>query len=580
MNCSSCNAENVENARFCAKCGAVMPATAEEEKDPFIGQKLGGRYVVKRMLGEGGMGRVYEAERGMAGEVQRIAIKTLHAHLSRDEQTRARFNRECATMVKLKHPNTIRVEDFGEAPDGTLYIAMEFVDGTNVSKEIETNGPMSPDRVERILDQVCGSLSEAHKAGIIHRDLKPENVVLTNVGDDTDVVKVLDFGIAARKDKTDTAKEQKLTQQGMVLGTPPYMSPEQFTGKELDARSDIYSLGVMAYEMLTGRLPFDASTPWEWATQHLSAQPFPFEDSPTVTDIPGKMKTAILRALSKNPAGRQDSARAFLEELRSGEARRLTSPGLDSAPHPPNPGATAAMQPYESDKGRTQVGTPIHHPSIPGVESSLPPGGGMMGPPGGMGPVIPVPVAPMTSPAPPNNKGLIFGLMGLVGFGLLIIVGLIAKSAFKKSGSDETLTPITGSSATGPATVAPLPSGGVPPVDTTTLPKLPTTSTAAGTSTGTSKPATSKLTGEEACNDARRRATGGDITGAMAPYQNCSGPDKDNTRRVIAASVPGAVRTSVFRGDCKGARANAAAGSQVGAPSINVDQQYPQCKGK
>jgi serine/threonine-protein kinase len=555
-----------------------MPVQTEEEKDPFIGQKLGGRYVVKRMLGEGGMGRVYEAERGMAGEVQRIAIKTLHSHLSKDEQTRARFNRECATMVKLKHPNTIRVEDFGEADDGTLYIAMEFVDGISVSKEIEDHGPMSPDRVERILDQVCGSLSEAHKAGIIHRDLKPENVVLTNVGDDMDVVKVLDFGIAARKGQTDSAKEQKLTQQGMVLGTPPYMSPEQFTGKELDARSDIYSLGVMAYEMLTGRLPFDASTPWEWATQHLSAQPFPFEDSPTVTDIPGKMKAAILKALSKNPASRQDSARAFLDELRSGEARRLTSPGIDSAPHVTNPGATAAMQPYEADKGQTQMGVPIHHPSIPGAESMPPVVGASnlgMG-----GPVIPVPAAPMTTPAPPNNKGLIYGLMGLVGVGVLVMVGLIVRSVTKKSGPDLAFTPVNGTSAGGPTTVAPLPSGTLPTADPN-QPKLPSTSTTTGVGTPatTAKP-TSKLSGEEACNDARRRAGNGDVNGAMGPYQNCSGPEKENTRRAIAAAVPNAVRTSVFRGDCKGARSTAASGSQVGAPSINVDQQYPQCKGK
>src|SRR5205814_8361051 len=144
--------------------------------------------------------------------------------------------------------------------------------------------------------QIAGSLEEAHQQGVIHRDLKPENVVLTQRAGEKDVVKLLDFGIAARTESADAQREQKLTQQGMVLGTPPYMSPEQFTGKSLDARSDIYSLAVMAYEMLTGRLPFEAETPWQWATQHMTAHPFPFESSPIAASAPAAMKQAILPA--------------------------------------------------------------------------------------------------------------------------------------------------------------------------------------------------------------------------------------------------------------------------------------------
>ncbi|RYE74053.1 MAG: serine/threonine protein kinase, partial [Myxococcales bacterium] len=333
MNCPTCQHDNVDNARFCAKCGTLLPTQAEEEVDRLLGQTVGGRYRIVKLLGEGGMGRVYEAERSMAGVVQRIAIKTLHQHLSSDAQVVARFNRECATLVGLKHPNTIRVEDFGQTDDGTLYIAMEFVDGVNVGQELERRGAMPPERVERIMEQICGSLAEAHKTGIVHRDLKPDNIVLMNVGEDIDVVKVLDFGIAARKESADAKKEAKLTQQGMVLGTPPYMSPEQFMGKELDPRSDIYSLGVMAYEMLTGKLPFDANTPWEWATKHMTAQPFPFEDMPTTTDIPGKMKHAIMRALSKNTSERQDNVKLFFEELRSGKIDNSLRPSLVSVPN-------------------------------------------------------------------------------------------------------------------------------------------------------------------------------------------------------------------------------------------------------
>ena len=158
------------------------------------------------------------------------------------------------TIAELQHPNTIQVYDFGSTPDGILYIVMEFLQGKSLADTLEAGGAMAPERAVAILEQVCGSLEEAHRRGIVHRDLKPDNVVLVERAGKKDFVKVLDFGIAKRSNEEDK-NEQKLTQQGMVLGTPPYMSPEQFTGQPIDLRSDIYSLGVMAYEMLTGKLP-------------------------------------------------------------------------------------------------------------------------------------------------------------------------------------------------------------------------------------------------------------------------------------------------------------------------------------
>ena len=284
----------------------------------------------------------------IAGVTQRIAIKTLHQHLSNDAQVVARFNRECATVVQLKHPNTIRMEDFGQTEDGTLYIAMEFVAGRPLSEVIEKEGPLSPERVTKIMRQVCGVLDEAHQQGVIHRDLKPENIVLTNRAGETDFVKVLDFGIAARTEGTDTQKEQKLTQQGMVLGTPPYMSPEQFTGKALDARSDIYSLAVMAYEMLTRKLPFEADTPWQWATQHMTAQPIAFEVSAPATNIPPAMKAAILKGLSKNRDEREPTARDFFAEFSEGARMTVVSS--------PNHAATGTPKPCFS-RSRTSSGS-------------------------------------------------------------------------------------------------------------------------------------------------------------------------------------------------------------------------------
>ena len=330
MKCNSCGAENVDGARFCAGCGAKVGEHALSE-NTLVGQVVGGRYHVKRVLGEGGMGIVYEAEQQMGSAVRKVALKTLHQHLSRDPSVVARFHRECGTIAGLEHPNTIKVYDFGSTPDGTLYIAMEFVAGHSLSQVLEkAGGPLPPDRVLKIMRQISGSLEEAHQQGIIHRDLKPDNVVLTDRAGEKDVVKLLDFGIAARTESADAQREQKLTQQGMVLGTPPYMSPEQFTGKALDARSDIYSLGVMAYEMLTGRLPFDAQTPWQWATEHMTAQPIPFEATPVSAQIPEAMRAAVLRSLAKNRDDRQTSAKQFYEEL-SGESK------IPARPPPPPP---------------------------------------------------------------------------------------------------------------------------------------------------------------------------------------------------------------------------------------------------
>src|SRR5690606_7640813 len=218
----------------------------------------------------------------------------------------------------LEHPNTIKFYDFGATEDGTLYIAMEFVEGKPLADIIQESGALAPDRVIHIMRQVAGALDEAHEQNIIHRDLKPENIILGKRAGEDDFVKVLDFGIAARTESADRAKEQKLTQQGMVLGTPPYMSPEQFTGKALDRRSDIYSLGVMAYEMLTGQLPFEADTPWQWATEHMTAKTRPFEAVPTGGSIPPAMRQAIMKALSKEPDQRQATARQFFEELTEG----------------------------------------------------------------------------------------------------------------------------------------------------------------------------------------------------------------------------------------------------------------------
>src|SRR6187401_2681669 len=184
MKCEACQHENVDGARFCAKCGAIL-ATPTEGPDPLIGQLIGGRYRVTGVLGEGGMGKVYVGEQQMGSTVRKVAIKTLHAHLSKDPSVIARFHRECGTVAQLEHPNTIKFYDFGSTADGTLYIAMEFVAGKPLADVLQ-HGPLSVDRTIKIMRQVCGALDEAHLQGIIHRDLKPDNVILTDRAGETD----------------------------------------------------------------------------------------------------------------------------------------------------------------------------------------------------------------------------------------------------------------------------------------------------------------------------------------------------------------------------------------------------------
>ncbi len=311
MQCPSCQTPVNDSQRFCPTCGTGLTATPPEV-DPMIGQTLGGKYRVIRLIGEGGMGAVYEGEQTLGTTRRKVAVKTLHPHLSRDPKIQARFEREVGTIAELEHPNTIQVYDFGATPDGILYIVMEFLHGKSLADVLSTQGAMPPDRVERILAQACGSLEEAHGHGIVHRDLKPDNVVLIERAGQKDFVKILDFGIAKRA-KEEDRNEQKLTQQGMVLGTPPYMSPEQFTGQAIDSRSDIYSLGIMAYEMLTGKLPFKADTAWEWAAQHMTQPPIPIESLAESARIPVAMRHAVARALAKSPDDRFQSARAFID---------------------------------------------------------------------------------------------------------------------------------------------------------------------------------------------------------------------------------------------------------------------------
>ena len=546
MECPSCQHPNVDNARFCAKCGALLPGEASEEDDRMIGVVIKNTFRVVRLLGEGGMGRVYEGEQQMGTKTRKVAIKTLHPHLSQDPQIVARFNRECGTVAELEHPNTIQFFDFGQAPDGTLFIAMEFIDGRSICDIVEKEGPMPPARVEHILRQVCGSLAEAHKKGIVHRDLKPDNVVLTTRAGEKDFAKVLDFGIAARTEASDVKKEQKLTQQGMVLGTPPYMSPEQFTGKELDGRSDVYSLGVMAYEMLTGKLPFEAETPWEWATKHLTERPYPFEvTAPRTAMIPEAMKQAIMRALAKNREERQPDVMAFFEDL---------------AGH----GFAQAAYVAPGDAAIGTSGTAAMAAPPPGILQTPPQAAPSYGrpPPTANEMVMPVPapaygVPPAPSKSGGGGKGIILGIVGLLFVGGIVGAVLVVRGM--SSGNDDgpdTLN-LGLPSSTGVTEIAPLVSAAPP--DTAETPDA----AAAATTTAPTK----KVEGEAACQRSIQLAGQQAIEAAVAMYHGCQkgGSSSGLAKQRIQSNAKPAAEFAKRRGDCNRARSIANAAKSIGA---------------
>ncbi len=579
MKCDACGHPNIDGARFCANCGGLMPIEPEKGQDAMIGQLIGGRYRVTGVLGEGGMGIVYVGEQQMGSTVRKVAIKTLHQHLSKDPSVLARFHRECGTVAQLEHPNTIKFYDFGATADGTLYIAMEFVAGKPLADVVQ-EGPMAPDRVVKIMRQVCGALDEAHMQGVIHRDLKPENIVLTNRAGETDFVKVLDFGIAARTESADAQKEAKLTQQGMVLGTPPYMSPEQFTGQALDARSDIYSLAVMAYEMLTGKLPFEADTPWQWATQHMTAQPIPFEVAAPAKNIPEKLRSAILKGLSKDRDKRQASAREFFTDLSDGGRMTVEANPAETA-------ANARTAPAAMDAVPAFTAAPAHAAPFGGASPHPAPTPMAVA-------AAPVPHAPArTTGGGGGGKGLIFGLVG-VGAVLLGAILILVVKGNKPADTDLppiaiNTAPTTPSQGTQPIKpLDPVPADTAPPQPVDTAP--PATG-GSGTAPDTTKPATGSgkpATGTPAtpatpkgdpCDACLAAASSGNSTGVSASLCRCTDSGKQAAcKAALQRTALGAVQSAARNGNCDRAQALASAAEAIGVRGAAVGLKGTSCK--
>ncbi len=272
---------------------------------------LGGRFRVERLLGGGGMGLVYMAEQVSLG--RKVAVKVLRHDLPPLPGATERFKREALLLSSVEHPAVIRVIDFGQEGLAAC-IVMEFVEGQSLEQVLVREAPLSVERVERLLVQLAQGLSAIHAKGIIHRDLKPENVVLTQGPDGAEQARLLDFGIA-RLAETEAAAS--VTQVGTVLGTPEYLAPEQAMGLALDARTDLYSLGVVAYRMLTGKHPFTGPTPQQFVAQHVHELPKPLvEAAPMLASFPA-LTGAVMACLEKSPAHRPPTAQAFVERVQA-----------------------------------------------------------------------------------------------------------------------------------------------------------------------------------------------------------------------------------------------------------------------
>lgn len=284
-------------------------------------QELDGRYTVLRKLGEGGMSYVYEAQDAHSSET--VAIKVLSPKLSRDQSSVLRLRREAGLAMRLDHPFACRILRLGETEDGLIYLVMPFLEGELLSEREMRAGPMDPVSGVAILAQTCAGLHHAHRLNIVHRDLKPENIMLVPDGAGGEVAVVMDFGLA--KENRAEGEVAKLTATGIILGTPEFMSPEQIRGKTLDARSDVYALGIVGFEMFTGKLPFSGRTPQEMMISRLRGHPTPVKQARP--DFPQKLGGALMKSLEPDPDKRYPDAlamgRALVDALEGGDKAKL-----------------------------------------------------------------------------------------------------------------------------------------------------------------------------------------------------------------------------------------------------------------
>ncbi|MBA3322879.1 MAG: protein kinase [Pyrinomonadaceae bacterium] len=342
--CPTCGETYFKDITLCPADGSALMKTG----DSLLGQTLAGKYRIEERLSEGGMGTVYRATHVLMEKA--VALKVLHPSLAADENIVARFTREAKAASRLSHPHAISVTDFGESDNGIVFLVMEYLRGRTLKQVIRQEGPLPLGRVVEIARQVSGALAAAHAEGVVHRDLKSDNIMLEEISAGSDWAKVLDFGIA--KIQQPDNDDPELTAPNLIIGTPQYMSPEQCSKTSgIDYRSDIYSFGVIVFEMLTGHVPFTGDSATTIMLKHLQEPPPSVLDERS--DLPPAVGQAVARALSKRREDRPQSAGELAEAL----ARAADTPGGAQAGALAAGGATGAHDLPVADTNRIVVPT-------------------------------------------------------------------------------------------------------------------------------------------------------------------------------------------------------------------------------
>jgi serine/threonine-protein kinase len=361
--CPVCSTEYADDVKFCPNDGQTLRSAAPASD--LVGQVVADRYHVIKKLGEGGMGQVYLAEHVKMG--RRSAIKVMNPSMVHDPDAVARFNREASNASRITHPNVCAIYDFGETPDGLIYLAMEFIEGEPLTDLLEREGALPVARAVGIFTQVAEALQAAHDLGIVHRDLKPDNIMLAQ-RKGGDQVKVVDFGIAKAVGGDESG--QKVTKTGLVVGTPEFMSPEQLSGDKLDGRSDLYSLALVFYRMLAGKLPFEATTVQETMIKRLTDEPATLAASRPDLTFPAGLQAVLDTALTRNPTERYQTVAKFAADVasvtgvrrgataaiphtRSGADTEAKTQLLDAKPRPRAPAAPAPPTPPAPPRKRS-----------------------------------------------------------------------------------------------------------------------------------------------------------------------------------------------------------------------------------
>jgi serine/threonine protein kinase len=368
--CPTCGAEYADDQKFCPRDGTALRSTAQ---GGLVDSIIADRYHIEKKLGEGGMGAVYLGEHVKMG--RKSAIKVMSPAMAADPDAIARFNREAANAARINHPNVCQIYDFGETADGTIYLAMELIEGESLGDVLEREGRLPMPRAIAILEQTADALQAAHDLGIVHRDLKPDNIMLARGRGGAETVKVVDFGIA----KAMSGEEgQQVTKTGLVVGTPEYMSPEQLSGDKLDGRSDIYALALVFFRCLTGTFPFQAESTQEMMIKRLTDDPLPLNVAEPGASYPNALQRVLDRALARMPADRYASAVQFAADAAAAArgmpaqptagvaeaATQLLSAGAAATTLPPTQVRTSEKRPLPGAAPRTPT-TPQPPPSPP-----------------------------------------------------------------------------------------------------------------------------------------------------------------------------------------------------------------------